>query len=140
MKKLVINFLGAPSAGKSVAATSIFAQLKKQNVDVLYVGEFAKDLVVEDNKLALRNQLYVWATQYHRIFCAHEHAQITVTDSPILLGLFYQNETTHKSIHEVILSCHKEFNNVNILVELDTNRPYSMTGRVHTLDQSLKIQ
>lgn len=138
MSKLIVNLFGAPNAGKTVAASSIFAKLKKRHRDVVLVNEYAKEMVLEHNQMALRNQLHIWSNQQYRLFCAHEHAPMVVTDSPLLLGLIYQTEAS-PALQQVILEYHKKFNNFNIFIELDQDRPYSMVGRVHNIHQSLNI-
>lgn len=44
---LLINFFGAPGAGKSTASAYIFSKLKMAGVNAEYVPEFAKDKVWE---------------------------------------------------------------------------------------------
>jgi len=139
VNKLVINFFGSPNSGKTVAATSLFAKLKKRHLDVVLVSEFAHEKVVEENSRALQNQLYVFANQQYKIFCAHEHAHVVVTDSPILLASVY-NQKSNVALQEVIVNQHRQYNNLNILMELDVDNPYSMVGRVHDLHESLSIQ
>src|SRR5690348_13880937 len=99
--KIVVNLYGSPGAGKTVAASSLFAALKRRHIDSLLISEAAKDFIVEGNTLALVDQLYVWATQQHRIFTAYKHAQIVMTDAPILLGAIYNTDAT-ESLMEVI--------------------------------------
>jgi hypothetical protein len=136
MRKLCINFYGPPSAGKTVAATSLFAELKKKHLDVELVSEFAKDCVMEENKSALKNQLFIWSTQQYRIFCGYEHARVVVTDSPILLGAIYNKSP---ALTEVIFEEYHKYNNLNVVLQLDGSRPYSMIGRVHSFEESVGI-
>ena len=138
MNKLVINCLGSPGSGKTVAATSLFAALKKQHLDVIYVPEFAREKVVEGNMMALSNQHFIFANQQYRIFSAYKHASLAVTDSPILLGIIYN--PVHPDLHTVIHREHQRYNNLNIMMELDTAHPYSMVGRIHDQTESIAIQ
>jgi ABC-type dipeptide/oligopeptide/nickel transport system ATPase component len=138
MTKLVCNLFGSPGSGKSVAAASIFTQLKKHHLNVGLVTEYARDAIIEKNALALQNQLFLWATQVHRIFCAYEHYDVVVTDAPILLGSIYNLDAT-SAMHQVILEQHQKYDNFNIMIPLDSDRPYSMVGRVHSLTESLSI-
>lgn len=131
--------MGSPGAGKTVAAVSIFSKLKKRHVDVALVSEFATAKVIEENKTALNNQLYIWANQQYQIFCGYRHAQVVITDSPILLGAIY-NTQAHPSLYEVILNEHNKYNNLNVLIKLDDSFPYSMIGRIHSLTESMTIQ
>lgn len=137
MNRLVVNFLGAPNSGKSTAAASLYAALKKKNHDVGLVTEYARTAVVEQNAAALKDQFYIWATQAHHVFCSWEHYTLTVTDSPILLGAIYNDEST--ALLDVILEQHHRYDNFNIFIPLDEGRPYSMVGRIHDLEQSRVI-
>lgn len=137
--KLVINFFGSPNSGKTVAATSLFSKLKRQHLDVVLVAEFAHEKVVEENARALQNQLYVFANQQYKIFCAQAHAKVVVTDSPILLAGVY-NSTAIPALQEVIMDQHRHYNNLNILMELDPSHPYAMVGRIHSMTESITIQ
>jgi hypothetical protein len=137
--KLVVNFIGAPGSGKTVAAASVFSQLKKTHVPTALVSEFAYQMVIEANASALKNQLYVWANQQFRIFCGYQHSQITVTDSPILLGAIY-NTNASEALMQVFFEEYHRYNNFNILVTLDHSRPYSMTGRIHSFTESISIE
>lgn len=134
--KLCLNFFGPPCSGKTVAATSIFSQLKKRHIDAVLIPEYATMRVVESNKMALANQLNIWANQQYQIFCGYHHAQVVVTDSPILLGAIY-NESP--GLKEVILEEHQKYNNLNIVLELDGTYPYSMVGRIHSFTESQSI-
>ena len=137
--KLLINFFGSPAAGKTVAATSLFAALKRNHVDTVLVSEFAHHRVIEENSTGLKNQLWIWANQQYNIFCGYNHATVTVTDSPILLGAIYNTDAS-PALLDVIFEQHHRYNNLNVVMELDLRHPYSMTGRVHSLTESLTIQ
>jgi molybdopterin-guanine dinucleotide biosynthesis protein len=139
MNRLLVNFYGAPNSGKTVSATSLFAALKKRSVDVVLVTEFAHEKVVEENETALSNQLYIWANQQYKIFSGYRHAQVVVTDSPILLGSIY-NKDASESLHDVILTEHHKYTNLNLVMELQDDYPYSMVGRIHSLDESKVIE
>lgn len=133
--KLVVNFFGPPSSGKTVAATSLFAQLKRHHLDVALVSEFATEKVIEENTRALQNQLYIFANQQYKVFCAYQHARVVIVDSPILLAAIY-NTDGHGPLYDVILDQHQSYNNLNILMELDDSLPYSMVGRIHSISES----
>jgi ABC-type dipeptide/oligopeptide/nickel transport system ATPase component len=138
-KKVCVNLYGSPGSGKSVAATSLFARLKKEHVPTVFVNEYATECVLENNQRALENQLVIWATQQFRIFCGYKSAQITVTDSPLLLGLIYQTDAP-VAMQDVILDHYHRYNNFNIFMTLDTGHPYSLAGRVHSLTESMSIE
>lgn len=138
-QKLVVNFYGSPGAGKTVAATSLFASLKRSHIDAVLVNEFAHHKVVENNKTALNNQLYIWANQQFNIFAGYHHADVVITDSPMLLGIIYNTQAS-PMLREVILHEYNKYNNLNLLVTMDGSHPYSMVGRIHSFTQSVTLQ
>lgn len=138
VNKLVVGFFGPPGSGKTVAATSIFSRLKRNHLDTVLVTEFAHQMVVENRSTALADQIFIWANQNHRIFAGHRHAQVVVTDSPILLGAVYNKN--NPNLRQVILDEHRKYNNLNIVMSFDPTYPYSMVGRIHDAEQSLQIE
>lgn len=138
MKKLCINFYSGPNSGKTTAAASLFTRLKKLHIDSELVAEFAKDLVLEGNTTALKNQIFVFAGQLLRLQCAYENTQVAICDSPLLLSTIYNPDT---SIHliDVALEQYKKFNNMNIVVRRNLSYPHSMMGRIHSLTESITI-
>jgi molybdopterin-guanine dinucleotide biosynthesis protein len=138
MNQLIVNILGPPASGKTTIATSLFSLLKKKGVNVGLVVEYATMAVIEQNQMALKDQLYVWSNQQHHIFCASHHYDIVVTDSPILLGYIY-NVQASPALQTVILETHYQYENLNVFVELDAARPYTMAGRIHGLTEAMGI-
>jgi hypothetical protein len=138
VNKLCINFFGGPNSGKTLAAASLFTRLKKLHIDSELVAEFPKDLVLEDNKTALANQIYVFANQLYRVQCAYNNTTVSVVDSPLLLSAIY-NPNTSKHLINLIFEQHKKFNHLNVFVERDLEFPHSMKGRIHSLTESITI-
>lgn len=136
--RICINFFSGPGGGKTVAAASLFTKLKKLHIDTELVAEFPKDLVLEGNTKALANQIYVFSNQLYRIQCAYENTKVAVVDSPLLLSAIY-NPNTSKHLIELVFEQHQKFNNINIFVNRENSYPHSMSGRVHSLTQSITI-
>lgn len=133
----IINLFGGPGCGKSTLAALLYSELKRQHVEVEYVNEYPKQLVYEENVLSLQNQILVFATQHHRIWTAARHNQIVITDSPILLSTIY-NDGISENFKELIKEMHSKFTNLNIVLER-VQSFHSMTGRIHTLNESMTI-
>jgi len=133
----IVNIFAGPGAGKSTLAAQLYSELKRQHVEVEYVNEYPKQLVYEENVLSLQNQILVFATQHHRIWTAARHNQIVITDSPILLSTIY-NAGVSDHFNALIHEMHNKFTNLNIVLKrVDTF--HSMTGRIHTLQESTVI-
>ena len=89
---LIVNLFGAPGAGKSTGAAYVFSQLKAAGVNAELVTEFAKDKVWEETKAVFENQAYIFGKQYFRISRLMGKVDVVITDSPILLSVFYNKD------------------------------------------------
>ena len=86
---LVINLFGGPGCGKSTTMARLFADLKTRGYNVEMVSEFAKDLVYEQRQETMKDELYIFAKQHHRLFRVIDKVDIVITDRPILLTNIY---------------------------------------------------
>lgn len=132
---LVINLFGVPGAGKSTGAAYIFYQLKIHGVNAELVTEFAKDKVWEQNNEVFKNQSYIFGKQSYRIARCADKVDVIVTDSPLPLSIFYNNdkrltENFNKSVMDVFNS----YNNINYL--LLRTKPYNFAGRIQSEEES----
>lgn len=145
MKTKVINFIGAPGVGKSVCASLVFAELKIKGYCTEYVQEYAKTLAWKNDIQSLQNQEFVTSQQYYLLQNIKSKVQYIVTDSPLFLGLYYNkihngNDTNLMSITEnLILHYINQFDNIYIFLERG-DYPYEQYGRIHSLEESFKIQ
>lgn len=141
MKTIVVNLLGAAGSGKSVLASEVFSKLKKEGYNCEYVSEFVKQSVYEGNYTVLKNQLYVLANQYYHIDLLRDKVDIIVTDSPLLLSIFYNNNFDKANSYKIpdelfrdlIMYVHSTFDNLNFFIK--RNHPYKKEGRYQ--DESL---
>jgi predicted ATPase len=138
MNKVVVNFYGGPGSGKTTAAAHLFTILKQKSIDTEIVSEFAKDIVLERNYGALEHQWYVLAHQAYRVMCAYRAMQVTIVDSPILLGPIYDRDNS-KALNDLCLEHHHRYNNLNVLVPRIPSYNHSLNGRVHSLTESIAI-
>ena len=136
-KTLVVNLFAGPGAGKSTGATYIFSKLKMNNVNAEYVGEFAKDLVWENNVKSLECQFYVTGNQIYRIFRCCGEVDVVITDSPILLGVIYNDYGIDSSFNKAVIDEFQSYKNLNYFVVRD--KPYNPAGRVQTEQEAGNI-
>jgi len=137
---LIVNLFAGPGAGKSTVAAGVFEGLKEQNIDCELITEYAKQATWEENKLALKDQFYTSANQYHREFIVYGKVDVIVTDSPILIGLMYfsdPNERKFFALRKYLLECFTERKNLNIF--LDRVKTYNPNGRNQTEQESSQI-
>jgi hypothetical protein len=133
----VINFFGAPGAGKSTAALGLAWQLKRRWVNAEYVPEFAKDLVWRGTAHLLQHQLYVFAEQQIRLATLEGKVDVAVCDSPLLLSSFYSPEDYPLPFKQAVFEFFDLYNNINIVVRR-TNE-YVAKGRLQDEAESDRL-
>lgn len=133
---VVVNLFAGPGTGKSTMASHIFAKLKWSGVDCELIGEYAKQLVWEGSIPKMSNQLYILAKQHNKQWMLGGKVDVIVTDSPILLGPYYdQGRTPH--LMDLTLSEFHKFHNINIF--LKRKKKYNPNGRMQTLEGAKEI-
>lgn len=137
METLVVNLMGPPGAGKSTMAAGIFSELKWRGVDVELVTEFAKECVWEERHETFKNEVYIFAKQFHRLFRLKGKVRVIVTDRPIVLSLCYNQlygNGEFDKLDDLVLEQHNSFTNYNIL--LNRTKKYNPSGRNQSQEES----
>jgi nicotinamide riboside kinase len=127
---LVVNFFGAPCAGKSTAASGLHHELKKRYINCELAPEFAKEMVLSDTKALLDDQLLVFAQQNHRLFRLKNKVDIAICDSPLPLSVLYQPTGFWRSFPALVRELFESYDSLNIYIE--RNHPYDPRHRVQT--------
>lgn len=133
----VINLWGSPGAGKSKTAAGLFFFMKHAGFNVELVSEYAKMLTWEGRQNILKDQLYILAKQNRKLEPLREQVDWVITDSPLLLGLIY-DESHDQRLKELVWSKWNSYDNVNFLLE--RANPYVQIGRSQTEAESDEIQ
>src|SRR5690606_22489023 len=133
----IINFLGSPGAGKSSLSALLFTELKFRNINCELVTEFAKDLVWSQRKNDFQYQLYIFAKQLYRIERLVDKVDYIVTDSPLLLSLFYHDGRYTNLFDKLVLEIFYSFDNINYYI--NRVKPYNPIGRNQTEEESVQI-
>ena len=132
---LVINLFGVPGAGKSTGAAYIFARLKMLGINTELVTEFAKDKVWENNTEVFKNQAYLFGKQSYRLSRCKDKVDCIVTDSPLPLSIFYNNDPSlTENFNKSVMDVFHSYNNINYL--LLRTKPYNPTGRHQSEEES----
>lgn len=133
---IIINLFGAPGAGKSTGAAYIFSQLKAAGVNAELVTEFAKDKVWEETKAVFENQAYIFGKQYFRISRLVGKVDVVITDSPILLSVFYNkdNAVLGKEFNDLVYKVFDFYDRIDVFVH--RVKPYNEAGRFQTEAES----
>lgn len=142
---IVVNFIASPNSGKSLTSALIFSELKMNHQKAEYIQEYAKFLIYSNRLDEFNNQFQVSFEQYKMLKPMDGIVDYLVCDSPLLLGLYYNrihpnNICNVKKTEKLIIDKINEFTNVYIFLDKDPNLPYKNEGRIHTEEQSNKIQ
>lgn len=138
-KTTIINLYGGPGAGKSTSAAYYYYILKKQAANVELVREYVKDWAWEGRKISTNDQIYFLGKQVRRESMLYGKVDWIVTDSPVMMNLFYAQLYCPFSLAEGIRAATISFyrqaaedGHKHIHVLLDRNKPYVSEGRYQT--------
>lgn len=133
---ILVNLYGGPGCGKSTGMAYIFSHLKMAGVNCEMVPEFAKELVWEERFKTLSDQLYVFGKQQKRISMLDGQVDVVVTDSPLLLSLYY-GQNYSDSFKELIINTYLKYDSMNYI--LRRVKEYNPKGRMQTEDEAKSI-
>lgn len=136
---LVVNLLGEPSAGKSTAATYIFAKLKLLGISCEYVSEYAKDKVYEHCDFVFEHQEYIFGKQAYKMARVNGKVDVIVTDSPLILSAVYNtNAVLGENFNKVVVDVFNTYKNYNVF--LTRHHKYENEGRIHNEEEAQNIR
>lgn len=142
IKTLNVNLFGAPGSGKSTMMAALFSKLKMAGYDVEMTPEYAKRKVWEESFDVLNDQVYIFGKQYHSMHILQGKVDVVITDSPLLLSMYYvaHNETPvniENTLKWLALAAHHNMDNLNIMV--NRVKPYNPKGRMQNVFESDEI-
>lgn len=131
---IIVNMFGQPGAGKSTNASRLFTMLKDLDVNCELVSEFAKDLVWEERFKTLSDQIYVFGKQYHKISRLKDKVDVVITDSPLILCMYYDKNREFSNLKPLISEVHNSFDSINVF--LNRVKKYNPIGRYQNEEES----
>ncbi len=140
----VINIIGGPGCDKSLYSSAIVLKLHLRHKSVETIPDVAKSLVWQRDMEALRNQYGIALHQFRMLEVLDGQVQFLVTEGA-LPQLLYYNESYPDNVCDVektrkqILAWYKQFNNINVLVQRDPDKPYVRSGRFQDEAQARKV-
>lgn len=119
---IVINIGGGPGSGKTTLAYYLTYKFKTKGIRTEFVGEAAREEHIYDAAPEvvapplLDNQILLAGQQYERLKRLQRHKfQVAVSDSPLLQGILYCSNPSHREYLSYFLSnLQNEFQNINI--------------------------
>ena len=135
---IIINFFGAPGAGKSTGAAYAFARLKMAGVNCEFVTESVKDAIWEKDQSVFNEQIKMLGEQYLKIKSCEDKVDVLITDSSLINGYFYNsNSILEDDLKRLSLDLFYKYNNMNFFI--NRTKPYISEGRSQTEAESNRI-
>jgi hypothetical protein len=143
---ILINLYGGPGTGKSTTAASIFADLKRSNINAELVTEYVKQWAWDNRRPVSFDQFYFFGHQSRREYSLFNKVDAIVTDSPVSLCAYYAKEYGTKTQAELFSKMYIEYasmcTNSGVDVKhiwLKRTGNYDSRGRFHSHQQALDI-
>ncbi|MBI2900133.1 MAG: AAA family ATPase [Planctomycetes bacterium] len=133
----VINLFAGPGAGKSTTAAGLFHLMKLEGMNVELVTEYAKEMTWEKRNNILTDELYIFAKQHRRVRRLMGEVEYVVTDSPILLCIYYRKDDYSETFDKLVLELWNRYENLNFFVE--RAKPYVAVGRSQSEDEARAV-
>lgn len=135
---LVINLFGGPGSGKSTFAAGVYYKLKRMNIRVKLVQEYAEELCWSNDE-RINDQLHVTMTQYSRLMGPIGEAEVIVTDTSLLNGIVYGGYGCTNLFEPYVVELFNRFNNTNIFLERNPEFEFDTAGRRQNYEEALAV-
>ncbi len=139
VKTTIINLYGGPGTGKSTTAAQFYHLLKVKGANVELVREYVKDWAWEKRAISTYDQIYFLGKQVRRESMLYGKVNTIITDSPVMMNLFYAQKYCPLSLAEGIRSATLSFykqgaddGHKHIHIFLNRTKPYIGEGRYQT--------
>lgn len=134
-RSLIVNLFSGPGVGKSTLSAKLFADFKESGYLVEMATEYVKDMVWQESMNVLKNQIYLFGKQHHRIWRLNGKVDIIFTDSPVIQGLAYSNMSS--TFKKLCKEEHDKTWSLNILLE--RVHRFETEGRNHSEKEAVSI-
>ena len=138
-----ICIYGGPGVGKSTISSGLFYQMKTKGYKVEFITEYAKDLTYGKDFVKLKDQLLVFANQFHKYYKLQNLGlDFLIHESPILLSLVYysnDNIIPEEEFKKLVLSIYNNTENINIFLDRNLENEYQEFGRNQDLMTAKQI-
>lgn len=136
----VVNLFAGPGAGKSTTGAMLYGMLQLAGYAAEYVPEFAKVLTWQNHTTALKDQLYLFAKQDHRLEVLREQPlDFVIMDGPLLNAAMYAQGEYFKNFEPLVVEVFNSYDNANFFLERNPSRKYQHAGRSQDPEQAAKL-
>lgn len=139
----IINLFGGPGIGKSTLSTELFFNFKRLGYRTEIVREYVKEWAWADRKIGPFDQFFITAKQAQLESTLYGKVDYIITDSPLLMGCFYENFYHEDSIAQptalkLMQRAERMGNEFHNFV-LSRNKKYDTEGRYESEEQARTI-
>src|SRR6185437_12338273 len=125
----IVNLFAGPGSGKSTTACGVHSLLKLHGVNSEIATEYAKDVTWRKAQNILKDQVYVFGKQNHKIQYLEGQVDVVLSDSPTLLSLVYSDPKDY-TLHNLVLNRFRKQDNMNFFIT--RQKKYNPKGRNQT--------
>lgn len=133
---ICLNLFGGPGSGKSTTASGLFFEMKLKEMEVELITEYAKKLSWQKRHNTLKDQFYVTAHQNHRMEILRDQVEFAITDSPLLLGMYYSPGYHTRTFPSFVVDVFNSYDNINFFI--NRTKTYNPNGRNQSYEQALE--
>jgi hypothetical protein len=142
----VIDLYGGPGTGKSTSAALLYAFLKMGGVNTELVREYVKEWAWEGRVPGEFDQIYLLGKGVRKESLLYGKVDWVVSDSPVLLGVYYARQYGSKLIAEAVETAAIKFydncKNTGVVhhhIVLERTKKFNPLGRFQTETEAKKI-
>lgn len=140
-----INIYGGPGAGKSKLAGKIYDFLKENHISCELSREYVKKWAYKNIPITgyMNLEAVVAHLNEEYDYLIDKKVRVVVSDSPILLGLYYARKNKalgNRGLELIALEHEKLFPSINIFLKMNISFPYDKKGRYETKEESQQLQ
>ena len=136
----VVNLFAGPGAGKSTTGAMLYGMLQLAGYAAEYVPEFAKVLTWQNHTTALKDQLYLFAKQDHRLEVLRgQPLDFVIMDGPLLNAAMYVQGDYFKNFEPLVVEVFNSYDNANFFLERNRAKKYQYVGRAQGPAQAAQL-
>lgn len=137
LNTVVINIIGGPCSGKSVAAAALFAELKKHGIICEYLPEVIKSYIYENNHNMCLDQVMLFAKELYNLKNLNGKVAIIVHDGSLLNNIVY-NRDSDQIFNAFVIEQYHTFHNLDFFIDRG-ELAFQQYGRIHDEAESIAI-
>lgn len=124
---LLVNFVGAPGAGKSTMMSGIYFEMKIEGWDVECIHEVSKERILENDQFSLSNEILMFAEKLRRALRLKK-IDVALTDCSLRQSAYYAKGQFGEMGEAFFREVAEDFDNIYVIVE--RNHAYVPHGRM----------